>query len=484
MFLRLIPIDPKRLRHPLAVFALALIILAIGAADARANADSTTAIEEEPVVDAASLVQPALLSGPGFNVDPHVELRGYMAHFTLDTPFGPLNADSVEILAEREAELPALAALDKVTRSDAFTRAVGNKFVATGKALGQIVMHPVDTVLGIPAGVARYFGNRLKKIGTQAQTLSDRAAKTFGTNGNPYPADEGPMTDARGDGSDAPKTDKPKKHWYTRVGSEAEREIKRQLKYSQVKRELAQQLGIDPSTGNPYVQERLSALAWVGTGGNFSAATALGTIGGAGAVVLSNGTRINDVVWKLSPDDLRARNRDRLHAYCRDELLMRQFLRRGVFSPTLQTGLVDALDALQPAAGGDALLELGMTAGSELESRFLVNALRMTAKHLGARAKGGTLQPIGAGLAYLTSDGELVLPAPVDRLSWTGEVRDFLDRPEFRVVNKTLLIGGEASLQARRGLAERGWNVVVRAPWPGAPPYAAHDEPTDIEDSR
>jgi len=444
--------------------------------------DGGTPTEDEAVVDAASLVRPALLSGPGFSVDPHVELRGYMAHFTLDTPVGPLNADSVEILAEREAELPALDALDKATRSDAFARAAGNRFVATGKMLGKIVMHPIDTVLGIPAGVARYFGDRLKKIGTQAQTLSDRTARTLGTHGNPYPVDEGPMTDARGDGSDAPPKDKPKKHWYTRVSSEAEREIKRQLKYTEVKRDLAKQLGIDPYSGNAYVQERLSALAWVGTGGNFSAGAALGAVGGTGAVVLSDGTKVNDVVWKLSPDDLRARNGDRLHAYCRDELLIRQFLRHGAFSPTLQTGLVDTLDQLKPAEGGDALLELGMTAGSELEARFVVNGLRMTAKHLGARANGGSLRPIGAGLAYLSGDGELVLPLPVDRLSWTREVQAFIDRDEFRVVDKTVLIGGEATLAARRALTERGWNIVVRAPWPGSPPYAAYDEPADADE--
>jgi hypothetical protein len=49
---------------------------------AHANDDATTPTEEEPVVDSASLVQAALLSGPGFSVDPPVELRGYMAHFT------------------------------------------------------------------------------------------------------------------------------------------------------------------------------------------------------------------------------------------------------------------------------------------------------------------------------------------------------------------------------------------------------------------
>ncbi|HVT31159.1 MAG TPA: hypothetical protein VHE32_00815 [Rhodanobacteraceae bacterium] len=444
---------------------------------AHAAVDGATPTEDEPVLDAASLVRPALLSGPDFTVDPHVELRGYMAHFTIDTKVGPLDADSVEILAEREAELPAIDTLEKATHSEAFARAAGAKFVSTGKMLGQIVMHPVDTVLGIPAGVARYFGDKIRKYATQAQTASDRVAKELGASGNPYPSDEGPMTDARG-GDDG----KPKKHWYTSIGNEARREIKRQLKYSQVKRELARQLGIDPYSGNPYVQDRLSSLAWVGSGGNFSAGAALGAVGGTGAAVLSSGGTINDVVWKLSPDDLRARNNERLRAYCRDELLMRQFLRRGVFSPTLQTGLVDSLDALKPAGGGDALLELGMTAHSELESRFLVNGLRVTAKYLGDRAHGGTLRTVGAGLVYVASDGELVLPLPVDYLSWTEEVRAFLDREEFRVTNKTVLIGGGASLAARRGLTERGWNIVVRAPWHGSPPYAAFDEKSQSPD--
>ena len=450
-----------------AVFGLAPII---GAAASEA--------EEEPVVDAAGLVQPALLSGPGFSVDPHVELRGYMARFTLDTPYGPLQADSVEILAEREAELPALEALDKVTRSDAFLRAAGNRIGATAKALAQVVLHPVDTVLGIPAGVARYFGQRLAKIGTQAQTVSDRAARTFGNEGNPYPADEGPMSDGRDDDGGAPKKTK---HWYSSIAREAGREFKRQVKYSQVKRELAQRLGIDPYTSNPYAQERLSALAWVGSAGDFGAGSALGTIGGAGAGVLAQGGRINDVVWKLAPDDLRARNRERLQGHCRDELLIRQFLRRGAFSPTLQTAFADALDALQPAQGCDAVLELGMTASSELEARFLVNALRLVAAHLGARAKQGALERVGAGLAYAAADGELVLPLPVDRLSATAEVERFLDRPEFRAKNKTVLIGGDASLAARRALTERGWSIVLGARRAGAPPYARSGEPAPVD---
>ncbi|HEU4663839.1 MAG TPA: hypothetical protein VFS55_07400 [Dokdonella sp.] len=443
-----------------------------------ALACATPSFEEEPVVDAASLVQPALLSGPGFSVDPHVELRGHMARFTLDTPYGPLQADSVEILAEREAELPALDALDRVTRSDAFLHAAGRRIGTTARALAQVVQHPVDSVLGIPAGVARYFGRRLDRIAEQAQAVSDRAARRFGNDGDPYPADEGPMADGRDDGDGAPKQGG---HWYASIAREAGREFKRQVKYGQARRELAHRLGIDPYTRNPYVQERLSALAWVASAGDFGAGSALGAIGGFGADALAQGGRINDIVWKLAPADVRARNRTRLQRYCRDDLLIRQFLRHGAFSPTLQTAFADALDALQPAQGCDALLELGMTADSEVEARFLVGALRLSDAHLGARAKHGTLERVGAGLACRTVDGELVLPLPVDRLSWTADVARFLDRAEFRVSRKTVLIAGDASLAARRGLTERGWSIVVGVRRVGGPPYARSGEPAPIE---
>ena len=439
--------------------------------------------EEEPVIDAASLVEPALLSGPGFSVDPHVELRGYMAHFKIDTRFGPIDAPSVEILAEREAELPALEQLDAATHSAAFVHAAGDRLASTGKSLANIALHPIDTITGIPSGVARFLRDKLVRFGNQAQNLSDRAARKLGSSGNPYPSDDGPMTDARdGDAEDAPP--KKRKNWFTRVTSEGERFVKREIKYNTVKRDIAKRLGIDPYSSNAYVQERLSSLAWVGTAGNFSAGTALAGVGGVGAEVLSKGGRIDEVVWRLSPDDLRARNETRLLAHCRDNLLVRQFLRRGAFSPTLQTSFVDALDAMHPTDGCDLFLEFAITAQNELEARYIVNGLDLVLTHLGARAKRGRLVTIGAGFAYITTDGELVLPLAVDRLSWTKEVAAFLARREFQVEKKTTLIGGNASELAQRGLAENGWTVILRAPRKNAPPYAK-DEPgaTENEES-
>ncbi len=427
--------------------------------------------EQEAVVDATSLVEPSLLSGPGFSVDPHVELRGYMAHFTLDTRLGPLQAPSVEILAEREAELPALEALDAATHSAAFVHAAGDRLTATGKSLANIALHPLETISGVPRGVARFLRDKLVRFGQQAQSLSDHAARRLGSSGDPYPADIGPMTDARqGDAEDQPA--RKHKTWFTRITSEGERWVKREIKYNSVKRDIARRLNIDPYSSNPYVQERLTSLAWVGSAGNYSAGLALAQVGGVGADVLSKGGRIDEIVWRLSPEDLRARNQTRLLAHCRDNLLVRQFLRRGAFSPTLQTELANALDALQPRDGCDAFLELAMTAQSELEARFIVNGLNLIRSHLGARASNGRLRTIGAGFAYLARDGEQVLPLAVDRLSWTPEAAAFLQRHEFSGNHKTVLLDGDATPMARQHLDALGWQRIERAPRPGAPPYA------------
>ena len=430
-----------------------------------AQASSTAPNEIEPVLGTTSFVQPALLSGPGFQVDPHVEIRGYMARFTIDTRVGPIEAESVEILHDRIAELPALEALDQLSHSEAFIDAAGESTTKTAKGIGQVLRHPIRTLVGIPTGVARYFGKRLRKIGNQAQSLSDRTARELGNQGNPYPRSDGPMTEAREiDREEAKRKSDNKNHsWYARTGAEAEREIKRQISYGQVRRELAERLGIDPYTSNPYLRERLDQLAWAGSGGHYAASTALGSIGGVGGIVLANGGQLNELVWKLDPDQLRDLNAKRLSRWCNDNLLVRQYLRRGTFTPTLQTAMLDALDRLKPERGGDALLELAMTANSELEARYIINALGLIAHRLGTRAHGGSLMTIGAGLAYDSADGERILPLPVDYLTWTDEVADFIDDNRIDSAHKTILIGGTATMRSQQELTARGWNIVVDA---------------------
>ena len=112
------------------------------------------------------------------------------------------------------------------------------------------------------------------------------------------------------------------KPWYGSVGKEIGREAKRQLDYGKMRRQIAKHLGVDPSTSNPLLRERLDTLAWAAVAGNLSAGTALDAVGGTAAEVISVGGRLNQLVWELDEENLRERNRERLSRWCSDDFAL------------------------------------------------------------------------------------------------------------------------------------------------------------------
>ncbi len=432
--------------------------------------------EPEPVLAAAAIVPPALLSGPGYRVVPEVRVRGYMADFLIDTKFGPLRADSAELLSVRISEIPAMEALDRASRTDAFAHAIADRGRKTGQAILHVVEHPIDTITGLPAGVGRYLSHEWNNITGKAQSLSDRSTKEFENKGDAFHAPPGPMTANRDEPrDDTHQPDKKSRAWYARAGSEAERETKRYLKYSTERRDMAKLLNIDPNSTNEVLNEKLDELAWAAVGGNFSAGAALGTVTAGTAEVITWTGRLNQYVLEKTPEDLREENRLRLAKFCSDDFAVRQFLRRGGFTDTLRTALTRAYEKIKPDSGCNELVELAATTRGEVEARYLTDALKLIEKH--AEGKGKLLV-IGAALAWQSDDGKLLLPLPVDHLSWSHDIGDFFDASAFKGGNRTLLIGGDASPLAMRKLTDRGWNIVTRAPFDGAPHYV-DENPSD-----
>src|SRR5262249_51914861 len=182
---------------PRRIVVLAWLAALAGASVAGARAQAAVDSEAEPLLPAAALVQPALLSGPDFRVVPEVRVRGYMAQYLIDSKYGALHADSSEVLAVRIAELPALDALDRASRSEAFSHALTARAKKTGAAIVPVVEHPVDTVTGIPSGVARYLSTKWDLWTGRAQSVADRGSREFENKGDPYHAPPGPMTDGR-----------------------------------------------------------------------------------------------------------------------------------------------------------------------------------------------------------------------------------------------------------------------------------------------
>jgi hypothetical protein len=421
-------------------------------------------------------VQPALLSGPNFKVVPEVQVRGYMANFLIDTPYGPLRADSVELLGVRIAEIPAIDALDRASRTGAFAHALAERGRKTAAAVANVAAHPVDTVTGLPAGVARYLRAQIDTWGGRAQSLADRSARKFENDGDPFRAPAGPMTAGRGVAKDdgLHSAEKKERSWYARAGSETEREARRYLKYNEQRRAMAKWLGVDPNSSNPILNDKLDSLSWAAVGGNFSAGTALGEVAGTAADVISYSGKLNQYVLEKPPEQLREENRRKLAKFCSDDDSIRSFLRRGGFNDTLRTELAESLEKLQPRTGCNDLIELAATTRGEVEARYLTNAL-MVIRRNAPESAGGDLVVAGAALAWRTRAGKLMLPLPVDYLTWSDDLGVFFDQSAFAVADKTVLIGGEASIAAQRQLTNRGWNLRVRAPSDAAAAYAQND---------
>jgi len=62
--------------------------------------------------------------------------------------------------------------LEETSKTGKFVKSVATNAAQTVKAAGQMVMHPIDTVTGLPSGVGRLFD----RVGTGVGNLWDAAA--------------------------------------------------------------------------------------------------------------------------------------------------------------------------------------------------------------------------------------------------------------------------------------------------------------------
>lgn len=466
---------PRRARHPAGAVAsaaaLALITVAAFAAPARAA-------EREPRLPAAELANPALLAGPGYVVEPQARLHGFQARFTIRTDWGVIEAESVEMLGLRIQEMPAVQAIHEASVSGVLADVAAQGGVGPARSLWNVATRPVESVVGIPRGVGRYFRETWTKWRDRGRKLDHRFEQAIWHDGDPTDSADAAMAAHREaevrEGVEAlGPAEGQDDAWYDRPARELTRAVRGEIGYGNTRRRIAQRLGVDPYTSNPLIRERLDRLAWAAAIGRLGTDRLWSVITAGASDVLGPAGRIDALVLSEAPADLRARNEAILRERVLDRELRYVFLYRSALSPTQQVRLVDLLEGFDPASGAEALLETALMADNELEARFVVNALEMIQAHYGESARGGDFVPRGATLAYRLPNGELVLPMPLDRLSWTRNMARWFDQPGIGDQRwRTVLLAGTASELAERELTARGWSIVQRQPWPGSPPYA------------
>ena len=388
-----------------------------------------------------------------------------MARFVLDTRWGEIEAVGIAALETRVDELTVLEALDEVSVAGEGARAAGTALASTAGTVARVVTSPVETLRRLPQGTVDYVGRQLGEFGEDARRLGDDAYDTVTGRGDTEPSGVRPGAEAGVGRDDAAP-------WWQRGGRQVGRYARRWLGYDAARRRVAERHGVDPYSSNPALAERLDQLAWGATTGERVVGFGLGQAGSAASAVLGGTRRINQVVWEKSPADLARWNRERLDDFGCDPPETRRFVRNGAFSPTIQTALVDALLELAPASGCDALLAAAETVQDDVDARFLAGTLAMAADEVARRggasfgatpATGDAARPrietFGHTPVFRLDDGALLAALPVDRLEWTPATREFFDREGFRVRDKVLLLGGQASPRALSELTRRGWEI-------------------------
>src|SRR5439155_2529190 len=134
--------------------------------------------EELPALNASEILRPDILTGPHHKVREPVPTYFGANQFTIDSEFGVFEADGNEMLVKRVNEINAIAELKEVSRTDQYK----NPLVAAAKSpiasAKTIVTDPVNTVANVPKGIMKFMsraGESVKNIGKK--TDSDEGSK-------------------------------------------------------------------------------------------------------------------------------------------------------------------------------------------------------------------------------------------------------------------------------------------------------------------
>lgn len=417
------------MRPKSAVAGLLLLALPLSAQE-----PGPSAFETPPTIAASDVLTSELIRGPRFTVAETVPTDGWTARFTLRSDYGPFEAAGTELLKTRIEELDAIATLDEIRKTSVFAESAKKAAVKPVRAVKAVIDEPVETAKALPAGVGRFFKRTYRKVRKGVQNAKDAKSDA----------------DARARGEEVPAAQGPDAGQTTgrKVGSVA----KDVFGWNSARRQWARQLGIDPYTTNPVLSERLDDVAWAAFSGGF----AIGAVMPGLPAPVGTVTTASNLVWDLPPVDLEARNEKALSQMGAEGRPVRDFFRNEWFTPTLQTRLVVALEAMR-VPGRREVIASAAAVPSEEEALFLVGALERLARlHEGESPLDRLVVDDGIVSAQGRKGG-VVLAIPDDFLSWTEEVADVFS--VYRGTGRHLWVGGRVSARARQELTSGGWTV-------------------------
>ncbi len=443
--------------------------------------------EEPPTLSAAELLPAAMLKGPHHTVDPEAETDGFMAYFTIQSDYGAYRTASIEEAATRVREIQAIATLDDMKRYEVAGQGVAEGVKQPFLVVKNVATRPGETLQNVGEGIGRLIergklslhkaGRKGKKAARGAKDSYDQRRDKRRTN-RLAEQEVRDRAAAAGRDPDAAVVEYRRRQEAEGSSLAAESDAQRQqeriqwaedqlqkaalkfIGYDKARRLLAQDLGVDPYSSNLPLQERLDAMAWALWTGRISSGFVIPS-----SNLLSFAQDVDRLVWSSHPKDLEVQNRRQLRGMGVDKRTVNAFFENDFYTTTDRTHMVADLASLSGVRDRRHFFRLAAAADGWLQGTYYRRSARVLARtHVGRRLDR-IFEPGETIVAALTRGGVLVLVMAVDHLAWT-EGLDLVTggverqcRAEGFEGDVVLLLGGDLTSRARRGVEALGWTV-------------------------
>lgn len=390
--------------------------------------------EQGLVLSAAELLPAEILQGPSHRVRDQVVTDGYMAHFKVDSDFGTFDAIGVSQVKYRIAEAEAIRKLVDTSKGDLFAEGMKRSITQPIDAVKNIVQNPVDSIKQAPKTVTHFFTKVGSAIGRGAGKVSDRMK-----------SEEPEPTAAE-------------------VGSSIGNTAKNAAGFDKAKLDTAKQLGVDPYSDNTRLQEEMDKVTWAFFAGGLPLRVGAAVASAGIAVVATNMVGVPEETYALTQAELALRDGRSLAAMGVSDEDIKTFQLYGPLSTTRRHRIVLALEALTHAKGRGRMILQANACTTPAEADFFIAALTILAeRQRSGAADYSSLETLGRLPGGINAQGELEVPAPVDYVTWTGEVAAFAKRDDLGTAPKVLVHTGKLSPATSTGLAMAGWKSVAVA---------------------
>lgn len=391
------------------------------------------AFETVPLLTAADLVPAQFILGPSHALVDPVRIDGYQARFDIQSAHGNFSVAGRELLALRVAELPAIEALGRINKGEAFGEALAKAAKAPLDFVGKLLTAPGATLESVASGVGQLVGKAGNVVKSGVDSVADGVSD---------------MVSAKGTGAGASDEQPPPSFISDPFG------------YNKARRQWAKSLNVDPYSSNPVLSRLLDDAASASFAGSFAVDTTLGLVAAPVKFAVGFDAESRDAVWDLSPGDIELRLEARLAVMGISGRQVRDFFRNRWVTPTLQTGLVGALEKLSNVAGRATVIDLATRVQGEAQVRSLIESVNLLGEHHRRGVALAELRLSAPLVVAVRQDGGLAAAISVDYLFWNAAAAELLARPELQGARRTLLVSGRVSARTRQEMQRAGWEVI------------------------